>query len=237
MAQLFRLEQLLKGKSGCYTITKELQEGIWLATYRSQNEQPVLIVIKGVRHFRLKNEREVLHHFQNRTSFIRPLLDEIIDPSDPPAIVLRRLDDHLLNASSSRKLTTHEVKYIAKRILKALKVLHGDGFVHTYRFPSDVKPDNFLINYQAGDIRFSDVQLADLGSTVPAGSAYAKDGDMIGAPIWRSPEAHLQIGWAWFEIVLYCVIRRFVPVLNSSNSASYFLAKHSNSDGDSHALT
>ncbi|ODH25639.1 hypothetical protein ACO22_05181 [Paracoccidioides brasiliensis] len=121
---------------------------------RSQNEQPV--VIKGVRHFRLKNERDVLHRFQDRTSFIRPLLDEIIEPSDIPAIVLQRLDDHLLNASSSRKLTTHEVKYIAKRILKALKVLHDD----------DVKPDSVLSNCQEGEIRFSDVQLADLGGTV-----------------------------------------------------------------------
>lgn len=96
---------------------------------RSQNKQPV--IIKGVRHFRLENERDVLHRFQNRTPFIRPLLDEITDPSDPPAIVLRHLDDHLLNASFSRKLTTHEVKYIAKRILEALKLLHADGFVHT----------------------------------------------------------------------------------------------------------
>ncbi|RJE25078.1 serine threonine protein kinase [Aspergillus sclerotialis] len=47
-----------------------------------------------------------------------------------------------------------------------------------------------------GDIRFTDVQLADCGSTVPADSAYARDGDLIGAPIWRSPEAQLRIGWS-----------------------------------------
>lgn len=58
-----------------------------------------------------------------------------------------------------------------------------------------MKPDNVLVNYGPGDIRFSDVQLADCGSTVPADSAYAKDSDLIGAPIWRSPEAQLQIGW------------------------------------------
>ncbi|KAG5304690.1 hypothetical protein I7I50_04844 [Histoplasma capsulatum G186AR] len=186
MTGLFHLGQLLKGKRDRYIITKELQESVWLA--KSQNKQHV--IIKGVRHFRLTNESDVLYRFQNRTPFIRPLLDEIIDPSDPPAIVLRHLDDHLLNASSAQKLTTPEVKYIAKRILEALKLLHADGFVHT-----DVKPDNVLVNYGVGDIRFTDVQLADMGSTVPANSAYAKDGDMIGAPIWRSPEAHLQIGW------------------------------------------
>ncbi|KAK2784845.1 hypothetical protein FQN53_008238, partial [Emmonsiellopsis sp. PD_33] len=63
---------------------------------RTQNNlQPV--IIKGTRHFRLETERDVLHRFQTRTPYIRPLLDEIIDPSDPPAIVLRHLDDHLLD--------------------------------------------------------------------------------------------------------------------------------------------
>ena len=27
------------------------------------------------------------------------------------------------------------------------------------------------------------------------GSSFAKDCDIIGAPIWRSPEAQLQVGW------------------------------------------
>ena len=27
-------------------------------------------------------------------------------------------------------------------------------------------------------------------------SVFAKDRDIIGAPIWRSPEAQLQIGWS-----------------------------------------
>lgn len=46
-----------------------------------------------------------------------------------------------------------------------------------------------------GDVRFTDIQIADCGNTVPADSAYAKDSDVIGAPIWRSPEAQLRIGW------------------------------------------
>jgi hypothetical protein len=33
MASLFRLGQLLKGKAATYTITKQLHESIWLATY------------------------------------------------------------------------------------------------------------------------------------------------------------------------------------------------------------
>lgn len=60
----------------------------------------------------------------------------------------------------------------------------------------DVKPDNILVKYGLGDVRFTDVQLADCGNTLPADSAYAKDGDLIGAPTWRSPEGQLRIGWA-----------------------------------------
>ena len=61
---------------------------------------------------------------------------------------------------------------------------------------TDVKPNNILVNYGQGGIHFTGVQLADCGSTVPSDSAYAEDGDMIGAPIWRSPEAQLRIGWS-----------------------------------------
>lgn len=71
------------------------------------------------------------------------------------------------------------------------------GIYRILIFFADIKLDNILVNYRQGqgDIRFTDVQLADCGNTVPADSAYAKDGYMIGAPIWRSPEAHLRTGW------------------------------------------
>lgn len=73
----------------------------------------------------------MLKRFQARSPFIRPLIDEIADPSDPPAIVLKHADDHLLNAAASKRLTSPEIKYVARRILEALKLLHEDGFVHT----------------------------------------------------------------------------------------------------------
>lgn len=46
-----------------------------------------------------------------------------------------------------------------------------------------------------GEFRFKDVQLADFGSTVRMDSTYARDGDSIGTPMFRSPEAHLQMSW------------------------------------------
>lgn len=52
------------------------------------------------------------------------------------------------------------------------------------------------MNYGQGEVRFRDVQLADFGSTVPMDSPYAQNGDPIGTPIFRSPEAHLQLSWS-----------------------------------------
>ncbi|PLN76228.1 kinase-like domain-containing protein [Aspergillus taichungensis] len=156
MASSLRLGQFLRGQSGVYTLGKQVQKTVWLATALSH-------------HFHLQNERDVLKCFHSRNPFIRPLVDEVIEPSDPPAIVLEYLDENIPDVSM---------------------VLHQDNFVHT-----DVKPDNILLNHGQGGTRFPNVQLADCGSTVPSVSAYARDGDLIGAPIWRSPEVHLQIGW------------------------------------------
>jgi serine/threonine protein kinase len=61
------------------------------------------------------------------------LIDEIVDPVAPPAIVLKHLEDDLLTASGAKKLSGREIRYVSKRILEALKVLHEDGYVHTGR--------------------------------------------------------------------------------------------------------
>ncbi|EZF32256.1 hypothetical protein H101_04153 [Trichophyton interdigitale H6] len=52
--------------------------------------------------------------------------------STPPAIVLKHLDDDLLNASDTQHLTRPEVKYVAKKVLEATSAFHEEGFVHTY---------------------------------------------------------------------------------------------------------
>ncbi|KAE8363787.1 hypothetical protein BDV27DRAFT_129475 [Aspergillus caelatus] len=54
--------------------------------------------------------------FQRHAPFIRPLINEILEPSDPLARVLKHLD----------------VKYVARRILEALAVIHDYDYVHTY---------------------------------------------------------------------------------------------------------
>jgi hypothetical protein len=102
-----------------------------VANLISSNLAKEKVIIKSVSHWRLQNERDVLHRFQARAPSIRPLVDEIEDSSNPPAIVLKYLDDDVLHASATQRFTTAEIKYIAKIVLQALEVLHEDGFVHT----------------------------------------------------------------------------------------------------------
>ncbi|KAF2453005.1 hypothetical protein BDY21DRAFT_388268 [Lineolata rhizophorae] len=150
MPSLFGLGQLLRGRLSAYTITRQLHP----------TEKRC--------HFRLENERDVLRRFQSRAPSLRPLIDDVEDPPDLPALVLKHLDDDVLNASATKRLTRPEVKHVVKRVLEVLQVLHEDGYVHT-------------------------------GMTSPwplrAQHEYAREGDVIGAPIFRSPEAQLQIRW------------------------------------------
>ncbi|PVH71412.1 serine/threonine protein kinase [Cadophora sp. DSE1049] len=187
MSSLFRLGQVLRGRLGKYIITKEVQDTVWFA----KNHAGEIVVIKGVQgHPRVENERNVLKRFQDRAPYIRPLIDEIEEPSDPPTIVLKYLEDHLLNASIKKTLNRKELKYVSRRILEALMVLHEECYVHT-----DVKLNNVLVNYRKGDIRFSDVQLSDLGGTHRADSKYVQAGTPVGAPMWTSPEVIMETPW------------------------------------------
>jgi casein kinase II subunit alpha len=69
------------------------------------------------------------------------------------------------------------------------------------RQTTDVKPDNVLVNYGSGPARFSDVALGDCGDVFrvdlnadPRNMA-KEDGHIIGAAIYRSPEAMLNLRW------------------------------------------
>ncbi|KAK4117875.1 kinase-like protein [Canariomyces notabilis] len=189
MPSLFRVGQVLRGSAGHYVISKQLQETVWLAKNHAQE----LVVIKSVQgHFRVANERDVLRRFAGKSPHIRPLLDEIIEPPEPTAIVSRHLQNHLWQASGEKTLNRKELKYVSRRVLEALQVMHAEGFVH-----ADVKPDNVMVNYGSNDSenRFTDVQLADMGSSYPEDHKYAREGAPIGAAIWRSPEALFKRSW------------------------------------------
>jgi hypothetical protein len=137
MAANLAIGQGLKGRTGTYTVTKQLHDCVWSATYapfrvgietipdhncRSQHDQKV--VAKSVNHFRLQNERDTLLRFQSRTPYIRPLIDEVEASSVPHTIILKYLDDNLLHASNNQRLTRLEVRHVAKKVLEALSVLY-----------------------------------------------------------------------------------------------------------------
>lgn len=58
---------------------------------------------------------------------------------------------------------------------------------------TDVKPDNILVNYGDSGSRFSDVKLADCGDSTHVDSVVEEH--IIGATIFRSPEAMLNLIW------------------------------------------
>lgn len=60
----------------------------------------------------------------------------------------------------------------------------------------DIKPDNILVNYGRDPARFSDVQVGDCGDTCMVDpEADPLQGHDIGAAIFRSPEAMLNLRW------------------------------------------
>ncbi|KAK2777827.1 hypothetical protein FQN53_002051 [Emmonsiellopsis sp. PD_33] len=191
-SSLLRTGQALRGGLGQYTITAQIRETVWLA----KNQAQETVVIKGVRdHPRVEHELAILKTFQSKTSSLRPLIDEIDkDPSEPVLIVLKHLDDDLLRSLKKRALNRKELKFVSSRVLEALKVLHEAGYAHT-----DVKPDNVFVNYRDKEaengMRFSEVQLGDLGSTYRADCRWAKSGTPLGAPMWRSPEMIMETPW------------------------------------------
>ncbi len=97
----------------------------------SRSDSNQVVVVKCERRDRIDNEREILRRFSPVASSLRPLVDEIEEPPEPPALVLKHLDDNLLHASNTKKLSRWEVKHVARTVLEALATLHAQGYVHT----------------------------------------------------------------------------------------------------------
>ena len=58
---------------------------------------------------------------------MRPFLDEIENPTKPPVIILKYLDDVVARASRKQRFTKQEIKSVAKKVLKALQVRDVSG--------------------------------------------------------------------------------------------------------------
>jgi len=85
------------------------------------------VIVKSAPKHRLDNERELLVRLRGQPC-IRQLIDEVADPT---CLVLEHLDDNLLSASSAKKQNRTDIKFVARSVLKALKVFHEAGYVHT----------------------------------------------------------------------------------------------------------
>ncbi|GAW26421.1 putative serine threonine protein kinase [Rosellinia necatrix] len=91
MAPLLYIGQILKGRNSTYTLVKELHRAVdEAAVYLARNQNNDLCIVKSIRgHWRLQNEADILKRYQSKSLFIRPLIDEIQQPADPPSIILR----------------------------------------------------------------------------------------------------------------------------------------------------
>ena len=85
------------------------------------------MVVKRAAPHLMRIEREALGIVQNHAC-IRQMVDYIESPS---SLVLEYLDDNLLKVCSQERLQSSDVKVVARVVLEALAVLHGNGFVHT----------------------------------------------------------------------------------------------------------
>ncbi|KAL9636052.1 MAG: hypothetical protein Q9164_003076 [Protoblastenia rupestris] len=65
------------------------------------------------------------------------------------------------------------------------------------RNSTSLRSDNILVNHGLAPARFSDVQLGDCGDVFVVGQKASplQDGHVIGAAIFRSPEAMLNLCW------------------------------------------
>ncbi|EJT79432.1 hypothetical protein GGTG_04516 [Gaeumannomyces tritici R3-111a-1] len=142
-------------------------------------------IAKSIRdRWRLRNEADVLKRYQSETTFLRPLVDEIHEPADPPSIVPRYLDSDCPTESNKKRLSRPKIEHVARCVLEALRVLHKNGML-----------DNIFVNYGRGDRHFSEFQLGDCGGVASQQSSFAREGQVIGAGSTRSPEATFQLSW------------------------------------------
>ncbi|KAL9126242.1 MAG: hypothetical protein Q9217_004675, partial [Psora testacea] len=187
MASTVQIGQLIQGRSGNYRISqlledKSTQNKVWLAIGGSNNRE---YVVKTLSSSLMRKQRTAIEAFQ-KNRLIRQVVDEA---TTPPAFVLEHLDDDLLTLSSNRKLDISEVKAVGKKVLEAIYWMHETGYVHT-----DIKLNNVLINHENGATRITEVKLADCETAALMDENKSIAGELIGAPMFRSPEAFFRRG-------------------------------------------
>ncbi|KAL8354275.1 hypothetical protein RB601_003909 [Gaeumannomyces tritici] len=87
-------------------------------------------IAKSIRdRWRLRNEADVLKRYQSETTFLRPLVDEIHEPADPPSIVPRYLDSDCPTESNKKRLSRPKIEHVA-RCPGPPRQIHGHSAPH-----------------------------------------------------------------------------------------------------------
>ncbi|KAK2051138.1 serine/threonine protein kinase [Colletotrichum caudatum] len=181
MISLLDIGQNLYSRISTYSIVKELHQAADQgAVYLGTNKSGRKCIVKSIQgHWHLKNEVFVLCKYQAISPLFCLLEDKIMEPPDPPFIILQYLNSDLSAKSKRQKLSRPDIKKVAKSVLEALYILHRDGMVYT-----DIKLDNIFVN------------LGDCGGVVSKHSKFATElGHLIGASFTCSPEAQLGLSW------------------------------------------
>ena len=98
-------------------VSCNLQIPAYHALMLFRNDAGDNVIIKGIQHMRIHNERDVLLKFQNRAP-LRRLVDEIAESTaKPPGIVLEYMDNDLLDAGMKKHLNRTEIKHVANTVL------------------------------------------------------------------------------------------------------------------------
>ncbi|RMY29709.1 hypothetical protein D0866_08516 [Hortaea werneckii] len=185
MASALQLGQAVKGDRGVYTVAQKLHDHVWGASCIAHGN----VVLKCASPKRLHRERNILQKFDGHAS-IRQLIDFV---EEPPCLVLEHLQEDALRSASKGPISRQNIRIIGRRTLSALESLHANGIIHT-----DIKPDNILLNYDQEGTLIVDAKLADCGDAYEADLVTnPRDGaHVIGAGIFRSPEALLGLRWS-----------------------------------------
>ncbi|KAK5711485.1 hypothetical protein LTR17_018360 [Elasticomyces elasticus] len=185
MASSLRIGQVVKGARDVYVVVQKLHDQVWSASTTAHKQ----VVLKCAPEIRLQREKAILQQFEGDAP-IRQLIDY---GKEPPFLVLEHLESDALRSSSEARISRQDIKFIARSVLSALECLHAKGIAHT-----DIKPDNILLDFDANGTRVVEAKLADCGDacnvgleTDPRGTAH-----VIGAAIFRSPEALLGLKWS-----------------------------------------
>lgn len=201
MATLLSAGQKLVGKLDSYVLLDKIRDCIWRATPHSRCCTRVIVKLGPTA--RLDQERDALQSFRGHHA-IRQMLDEV---RDPPALILEYLNGDVLSASNAKQFERQEVNAVARTVLEALAALHSKGWVHTGRLTShalvsnadghaiDIKPDNILYKASPSEPLGRVFKLADCGDSLHVPQGMETGSRVIGATIFRSPEAMLNINW------------------------------------------